>query len=82
MYAIMLNPAPMTLFQFGVQPPRLWVSQIRGQTWGSGNPSPYVCGLDFAAYDLREFIWNALKRWRSLHRIFRFSRKPALKSEG
>jgi hypothetical protein len=78
-----VEPGPNDTFEFGVNYRACGFCKFAAKH-GDREILPHICGLDFAAYDLRGIH---LERTQTLAQgapycNFRFSRKPALKSEG
>ena len=78
-----VEPGPNDTFEFGVNYRTCGFCKFAAKH-GDREIIPHICGLDFAAYDLRGIH---LERTQTLAQgapycNFRFSRKPALKSEG
>ena len=78
-----VEPGPNDTFEFGVNYRACGFCKFASKH-GDREILPHICGLDFAAYDLRGIH---LERTQTLAQgapycNFRFSRKPALKSEG
>jgi L-2-amino-thiazoline-4-carboxylic acid hydrolase len=77
-----VEPGPNDTFEFGVNYRACGFCKFAGRH-GDLDILPHICGLDFAAYDLRGI---RLERTQTLAQgapycNFRFSRKPAVKAE-
>jgi hypothetical protein len=78
-----VEPGPGDSFEFGVNYRACGFCKFAAKH-GDRDILPHICGLDFAAYDLRGIH---LERTQTLaggapHCDFRFSRKPAIKDKG
>ena len=77
-----VEPGPNDTFEFGVNYRACGFCKFAGRH-GDLDILPHICGLDFAAYDLRGI---RLERTQTLAQgapycNFRFSRKPAVEAE-